>query len=142
MPTLTEIEDRILTLIRAADLGDGVEIGSLPLGRQSERLYQFRRAAVWVAYAGSTAAPSKNMTAHTQLRTTRWSVLVLALDYRGSGEAAGQALPLLEAVVDSLTGAEAASEVLTLVRDGLIDAGKPGVVGYEAVFAVDVYFRR
>lgn len=143
MSSLAKLEDGILEILRGAGLGDGIQIGSLPVGKQSERLFSFRSAAVWVCYAGSSAGPPRNMTRpHVQRRTTRWSVLVLALNYRGSSDAAGDALPLLESVIDNLSGREVEGGLLVLERDGLVDTGKPGVVGYEAVFSADGYLRK
>ncbi|SDB03989.1 Gp37 protein [Desulfonatronum thiosulfatophilum] len=142
MGVISEIEDQILKILRADDLHAGVKIGSLPLGRNSERIFTFGRAAVWVCYAGSRYGKPQTTSLHVQSRSMRWSVLVLALNYRGDVEAADDALPLLEAVIDSLAGEEVGGNRLSLETDGLIETGKPGIVGYEAMFALDAYLRR
>lgn len=138
--TRTEAESEILERLREI-VPDGVEVGSLPMGRDSARMFAFREAACWVVYSGGRAGANRVMGASSQDEKWSWSVIILAKSYR-AGEAGADALALLDLVAsqEGLSGwlVPCLGDRLEKQTDAILPLpeGK-GVMGYEARFGVD-----
>lgn len=136
------MEDAIVTLVKAA-VPESTTVGSLPQGTKWEEMFRFRTAAVWVAYAGSTAKGNQIVGGLSQPETWNWSVLVFTRNYRSPSDANGDALALMETVIAALAGTMLGDGRLVKVRDTMIAAPqKTGIVAYEVVFSIQQYLRR
>jgi len=140
MISKTLVEDEIIVLLKAG-LPAGVTCGFLPSGTEHEKALMIRTAAVWVVYAGADADKPQTVGRLVQRETWHWSVLVVAKNYRSPDAAGEAALDLLDAVIEILAGREVSAGRIYKIRDSVLSLPREhaGMVGYEAVFAVEPY---
>lgn len=136
-----EHEDRIIELLRK-DL-PGVHVDSLPLGLSDRLALQVRTATAWVVYGGGQIKSPADHNVGQHIEYWHWTILILAAAYRSTREGVDAALPLLEAVNESLSWANFGGRALIHTGDAMLDLKEGcGLVGYESNFFIQSFMRR